>query len=229
MVQKTRLREPCYEASKTTHLDYSTQMKTNISPAIAVEYTSSIRARSESAEIVTNVILIACGTLLLALLAQVRVPMFPVPITGQSLGVLLLGAALGTHRAVGSVLAYLVLGAAGLPVFASGLGVAALFGPTGGYLWSFIPAAAAVGYLCERQWDRRFLGALLAFTAGHAIIFAGGVAWLACLIGIREAVAVGLIPFFPGMVIKTLIATSLLPVLWGLNKSARQSKSGDDV
>ena len=104
-----------------------------------------------------------------------------------------------------------------------------LYGPTGGYLWSFIPAAAAVGYLCERQWDRRFLGALLAFTAGHAIIFSGGVAWLACLIGIREAVAVGLIPFFPGMVIKTLIATSLLPVLWGLNKSARQSKSGDDV
>ena len=159
-------------------LDNSTQMKTNLSPTIAVEYTQSIRGRSESAAIVTDVVLIACGTLLLTLLAQVRVPMFPVPITGQSLGVLLLGAALGMRRSVGSVLGYLVLGAIGLPVFAGGLGVATLFGPTGGYLWSFIPAAAVVGYLCERQWDRRFISALLAFTVGHAIIFAGGVAWL---------------------------------------------------
>ena len=141
-------------------------MKTNSSPAIAVEYTQSIRQRSESAALVTNVVLVACGTLLLTLLAQVRVPLFPVPITGQSLGVLLLGAALGTHRSVASVLAYLMLGAVGFPVFAGGVGLAALLGPTGGYLWSFIPAAAAVGYLCERQWDRRFLWALIALYVG---------------------------------------------------------------
>ncbi len=201
-------------------------MKTNSSPAIAVEYTQSIRQRSESAALVTNVVLVACGTLLLTLLAQVRVPLFPVPITGQSLGVLLLGAALGTHRSVASVLAYLMLGAVGFPVFAGGVGLAALLGPTGGYLWSFIPAAAAVGYLCERQWDRRFLWALIAFTLGHAIMFAGGVSWLTCLVGFREAVAVGLVPFLPGVVIKTLIATSLMPILWGL--SGTQPRRHDD-
>lgn len=196
-------------------------MKTNLSPAIAVEFTQSIRNRSESAAIVTDVVLIACGTLLLALLAQVKISMFPVPITGQSLGVLLLGAALGARRAVESVLAYLVLGAVGLPVFAGGVGLLTLFGPTGGYLWSFVPAAAVVGYLCERKWDRRFLGALLAFALGHAIMFAGGVAWLTCLVGFREALAVGLIPFLPGIVVKTLIATSLLPLLWGLSAMTR--------
>jgi biotin transport system substrate-specific component len=202
-------------------------MKTNLSPTIAVEHTRSIRERSESIAIATEVVLIACGTLLLALLAQVSIPMSPVPITGQSLGVLLLGAALGTRRSVASVLAYLGLGAVGLPVFAGGLGVATLLGPTGGYLWSFVPAAAAVGYLCERKWDRRFLGALLAFALGHVIIFAGGVAWLACLIGFPAAISGGLVPFLPGVVVKTLIATSLLPLLWGL--SASQSVRHDDA
>ncbi len=142
--------------------------------------------------------------------------MVPVPITGQSLGVLLIGACLGCHRSIASVLGYLALGATGVPVFAGGVGLAALVGPTGGFLLSFIPAAALIGYLCERGWDRTFGKALVTFGLGHIVIFAIGVSWLAVPLGWQEAVAVGLIPFLPGMVIKTLVATSLLPLLWKL-------------
>lgn len=187
------------------------------SSTLALEYTHSVRSQGRAASLVTNLALIVGGTLLLTLLAQVVVPMVPVPITGQSLGVLLIGAALGMRRAVASVLLYLGIGAAGVPVFAGGVGIATLLGPTGGYLWSFVAAAAVVGFLSERQWDRKFAKALVAFFVGHLIIFAIGVTWLACMIGIKPAIASGLVPFIPGMLIKTLIATSLLPVLWAFS------------
>lgn len=195
--------------------------------AYAIELTRTIRERSPLLALTTDVALITGGTILLALLAQIKVPMFPVPVTGQSLGILLLGAGLGVSRGVGSVLAYLGLGAAGAPVFAGGIGLTALVGPTGGFLLSFIPAVAVVGFLCERGWDRSFRGALVTFFAGHAVIFVIGVAWLATLIGIDEAIMAGLVPFLPGMLIKTLIATLLLPLLWELSPLRKNANESD--
>ena len=94
--------------------------------------------------------------------------------------------------------------------------MAVFAGPTGGYLLSFVPAAALVGFLCERGWDRSIRQALITFILGHLVIFACGVGWLSVLIGSELAISAGLVPFLPGMAVKTLIATALLPVLWNL-------------
>ncbi|RPJ40883.1 MAG: biotin transporter BioY, partial [Candidatus Latescibacterota bacterium] len=115
----------------------------------------------------TTGLLVAFASLLLALSARVAIPLpfSPVPISGQSFAVLLVGALLGSRRGSAAVLLYLAEGAVGLPVFAGGAGGAAyLVGPTGGYLAAFLPAAFVVGALCERGWDKRVPGAAAAMA-----------------------------------------------------------------
>lgn len=176
---------------------------------------------------VLDIVLVAAGAALTALLAQVIVPMYPVPITGQTLAVLLVGATLGWARGASSLGLYLVLGLVGLPVFAPQddgshlTGLAALAAPSFGYIIGFVFAAAAVGWLSERTWDRHVLKALATFVGGSVIVFAFGLPWLAAVTGgtFVQVLEWGLIPFIPGGIIKALIAAALLPLAWwGANR-----------
>ncbi|MDW8054662.1 MAG: biotin transporter BioY [Anaerolineae bacterium] len=154
---------------------------------------------------------------LVALLAQISIPLQPVPITGQTFGVLLAGAALGARRGALALLAYLAQGLIGLPFFAGGTsGMARLLGPTGGYLVGFVAAAALVGWLSERGWDRRFISTFAAMALGNLVIYALGVPWLAQFVGWERALSAGVLPFLPGDAIKALLAALALPSAWAL-------------
>jgi biotin transport system substrate-specific component len=183
---------------------------------------------------VLDIVLIAAGAALTALLAQVIIPMYPVPITGQTLAVLLVGATLGWARGASSLGLYLVLGLVGLPVFAPQddgshlTGLAAVAAPSFGYIIGFVFAAAAVGWLSERTWDRNVLKALATFVGGSVIVFAFGLPWLAAVTGgtFVQVMEWGLIPFIPGGIIKAVIAAALLPLAWwGANRLAERRES----
>jgi biotin transport system substrate-specific component len=157
------------------------------------------------------------GILLLSLAAQVQIPLQPVPITGQTFGVLLVGALLGARRGALTVAGYVTAGVAGLPVFAGGAaGLARLFGPTGGYLIGFVAAAWLVGWLSERGWDRRLTTAAAAMLLGTAVIYFFGLPWLSIFVGWRQVVALGLAPFIVGDVLKLALAALALPGGWSL-------------
>jgi biotin transport system substrate-specific component len=159
------------------------------------------------------------GALWVALFAQVRIPLpfTPVPITGQTFAVLLVGAALGAGRGAGALMLYLLMGMTGLPVFAGGAaGLFHLTGPTGGYLLGFVIAAAAVGRMAEHGWERSFRTSLIPFSLGTLLIYLVGVPWLALYVGPQAAIQKGLLPFLPGDLIKLLLAALALPSAWRL-------------
>ena len=175
------------------------------------------RTHSPAAAWGRDVSLIVAFSLLTALSAWVSIPLpgTPVPITGQTFAVLLTGALLGPRLGLASILLYLAEGAVGLPVFHGGTsGPAVLAGPTGGYLIAYPFAAALVGALAERGWDRKPITMLLAMLLGSALIYAGGVGWLAHFAGWRPAIFGGMIPFLPGDALKALLAAGLLPLGW---------------
>jgi biotin transport system substrate-specific component len=149
---------------------------------------------------------IALGTALLAISAKVQVPFWPVPMTLQTMVVLLIGATFGGAMAGATLLAYLVEGALGLPVFASGAGLAYLAGPTGGYLVGFLLAATAVGFMADRGLLRTLWGAFAAMAVAEVLIFGVGVVWLGNVIGAEKAIAAGLVPFLPAEALKMTIA-----------------------
>jgi biotin transport system substrate-specific component len=140
--------------------------------------------------------------------------------TMQSLVVLLIGLAFGWRLGTATVLLYLGEGLAGLPVFAGtpekGIGLAYMMGPTGGYLVGFVLAAALLGWLAERGWDRSLWRTTLALSLGHAVLFATGIAWLAVFVGWPKAVAFGLTPFLAGSVVKTALGVALVPAAWAM-------------
>ncbi len=164
------------------------------------------------------VILAVIGSALLALSAKVQVPFWPVPMTMQTLVVLMIGAAYGWRLGGATVLLYLLEGAVGLPVFAGtperGLGLPYMMGPTGGFLVGFLAAAVVAGYLAERGWDRSLLGLAALATLGHLVIFVFGLGWLATLIGWSKAWAVGAEPFVAATILKTALAVALLHAGW---------------
>ena len=173
--------------------------------------------------IVTDAISIVLGSLLIAVLAQVafRLPFTPVPVTGQTLGVLLVGGSLGARRGVAAVLLYLAEGAIGLPFFAAGahgVDLLSFSAATGGYLWGFALAALAVGFLSERGWDRSIRSSIGAMLLGEIVIYACGVSWLghALSVGSQKALQLGLYPFVLGDVVKLLVAAGALPAAWKL-------------
>ncbi|WP_207539587.1 biotin transporter BioY [Sabulicella rubraurantiaca] len=160
------------------------------------------------------------GSLAIAASAQIQVPMQPVPMTMQSLVVLLVGIAYGPRLGAATVLLYLVEGVAGLPVFAGfRSGPAVLAGPTGGFLIGFIPAAALAGWLAAQGWARGSLRSVATFLAGHAVLFACGIVWLGLLIGFDRAVAVGFLPFLPGTAVKAALGVALLAALRGVRRA----------
>ncbi len=152
------------------------------------------------------------------------VPFSPVPITGQTLGVMIIALALGRTRALAVTMAYLLEGIAGLPVFAGGAaGIGVLFGPTGGYLLGMVVAAGLVGHLADRGWDRKVLTAIGAVGIGHAVIFVVGLAQLSYFVPVAGLLAAGFWPFLPGTALKIVLAALLLPAIWRLT-----GRSGDD-
>jgi biotin transport system substrate-specific component len=157
------------------------------------------------------------GTAVIAASAQVAVPMVPVPMTMQSLVILIVGMAYGWRLGGATVALYLAEGLVGLPVFANfHAGPAALFGPTGGYLFGFVAAAALAGWLAERGWSRDVFRTGLAMLAGHILLFAAGLSWLANFIGWEKAVALGFVPFILGSIVKIALGATLMPALWGV-------------
>lgn len=168
-----------------------------------------------------DVAIVVAGAALIAASAQVAIPLpfTPVPITGQTFSVLLVGAALGTTRGGSSALLYVLVGALGAPVYAEGSGgLAVLTGPTGGYLLAFPLAAALVGRLAERRWDRRFPSALGAMLCGNVLVYLVGLPWLAVSLGtgLERTLELGLYPFVPGDGVKLFLASALLPTAWRL-------------
>ena len=145
-------------------------------------------------------------------------PFTPVPFTIQPMIVLVGAAALGSRLGALAQILYLMLGIAGLPVFAFSpelpQGVARLMGPTGGYLMAYPIAAFLTGLLAEKGLDRRYFTSILAMSAGLSVIFAGGVLWIARVTGIETALATGLYPFIVVDIIKVVAAGLVLPTAW---------------
>lgn len=166
-----------------------------------------------------DVALVGGAALLTALLAQVAIPVAgsPVPITGQTLAVVVTAAALGPLRGVAGQALYLLLGMVGLPFYSEATGgVEVVVGATGGYLLGFLPAAYLIGLAARHGQDRRFTRALPLFAAGQLVIFAVGVPWLAVVadLSAAQALEAGFYPFLVGGAVKAAIAAGLLSGLW---------------
>ena len=171
--------------------------------------------------ILVDALLVVAGAVLVALAAQIELhlPITPVPITGQTFAVLLVGASLGALRGTASLLLYLAAGLVGAPVYSGGESGWEIFhGVTGGYLVGFVVAAALTGWLAERRWDRRFSSALAAMLCGNVLIYLFGLPWLAHVVGagIEKTLELGLYPFVVGDLLKLYLAGALLPGAWRL-------------
>jgi biotin transport system substrate-specific component len=154
---------------------------------------------------------VVAGSVAVAIAAQIAVPFpgSPVPVTGQTLALLLVGFALGARRGAAALALYLAEGLAGLPVFAAGgAGMGALLGPTGGYLLAFPAAAFVAGALASARSSAPRV--VLASLASHAVVFASGLAWLARFVPAGGLLAAGLLPFLPGEAIKIGAALAML-------------------
>ncbi|MGY1673841.1 biotin transporter BioY [Geodermatophilus sp. SYSU D00710] len=180
-------------------------------PLVLADLVPAVRAR--------NVVLVALGVLFTALLAQVSVPVpgSPVPVTGQTLAVVLTAASLGPVRGVAVQVVYILSALVGLPFYseASG-GWDVVVGATGGYVFGFIPAAYLIGLAARHGADRRFLTSVPLFVAGQAVVFAVGVPWLAFATGMSasQALEAGFYPFIIGGLIKAAIASVVLGGAW---------------
>jgi biotin transport system substrate-specific component len=156
-------------------------------------------------------LLAVLGSALLTLSAKLQVPFHPVPMTLQTLVVLLIGMTFGARLGAATVVLYLAEGAAGLPVFAgnpaNGIGLAYMVGPTGGYLLGFVLAAAIAGWIVERRRDLPDL--VLAVVAGMVAIYLPGLLWLASFVGLGQALVLGLLPFVLGDLVKACLAVAL--------------------
>lgn len=190
-----------------------------------------------SRSLATDLVLVAAGAALTAVAAQIAVPLWPVPITGQTLAVLLVGVSLGAVRGGISLALYALLGVVGLPVFSEGSsGWSVVAGPTGGYIVGFIFAAVFTGWLAQRQWDRKLLWALLAFLAGSVVPFAIGLPWLAAALGsyglpndVDSVLQAGLYPFIIGGVIKAALGAGIVSLAWlAVRRSDLRKKAVDE-
>ncbi len=176
-----------------------------------------------------TLIMALLGSLFIALLAQVQVPIWPVPITGQTFGVLVVGMAFGFRLGGLTLLLYLLEGHLGLPVFAGGK--SGLAGPTSGYLVGFVFAAAITGYLAEKKWDRNVWYTGLAMLLGNLAIYIPGLIWLTIFFegpgsqyvaaigastAIGAALTKGLLPFIIGDILKLALAAIIFPYVWRL-------------
>lgn len=165
--------------------------------------------RLEESPFAAKALFALLGSWVIAASAWVQVPMFPVPMTMQTYAILVVGALCGWRLAGATLALYLAQGFAGLPVLAGGAGGPQYFmGPTAGYLLAFPAAAALVGLLAERGWNRRWATLAASLLLGHGVILAGGAAWLSVLKGWEVALAAGVVPFLAATVLKTALAAA---------------------
>ena len=191
-------------------------------PTLAEAMLDSLMTPSAATSAVTKAALVVFGSLLLAVSAQFKIPLYPVPVTGQTLVVLLIGMTYGPRLGGITIAAYLFEGAIGLPVFAGGAaGVAVLMGPTAGYLFGFLLAATAMGYLAERGTGRTVVSTIAAMVIGNCVIYLCGALWLANFIGFAQAIAAGVLPFLYGDALKLVVAAGLMPWAWRAVKSEK--------
>ncbi len=187
---------------------------TTLAPTLSSRYFSRINLG------LRDLALIIAGSLFVAVFAQISIPLpfTPVPITGQTFAVLLVGAALGSKRGSAALILYIIEGVMGLPFFAGGAGgVHVLFGATAGYLIGFIAASYVIGRLAERGLERTVRTSFIPFAIGTLIIYLFGVTWLAIMLGnLSTAITAGLLPFLIGDVIKWIAAALALPAAWKL-------------
>ncbi len=169
---------------------------------------------------VNNILLVLAGSILIALTAQIAIPVSgsPVPATGQTFGVLVVGMALGSRRGALAVIAYLVEGALGAPVFAMGTSAPALVGPTAGFLYGFVPAAFLTGYLAENGWDRNPISTAFAMLAGNLVLYVPGLLFLGMTFGLTpsKTLAAGFLPFYGVDLAKLILAAAVMPLAWKL-------------
>jgi biotin transport system substrate-specific component len=178
--------------------------------------------------------LVISGAAVVALLAQAEVPLWPVPITGQTLGVIVVGATLGAWRGAAALATYMMVGLAGLPVFAGFTGtVAAIAKPSFGFVIGFIFAAFVAGWFAQRAWDRRPALAFLGFAAASVVPFVFGIPYMAFILNVvlgldytfAAILEVGLLPFILGGVIKAGVAAAIIPAAWSLVRKADATKN----
>ena len=176
------------------------------------------KVENKSLVLLKDVLLVLSFILLTAISAKLKIEIGPVPITGQTLVVLLSGALLGAKRGALSQIFYLLGGLVGIPWFSRGGGIAYLMSPTFGYIVGFVLAAYIVGFLYERGFDRKIENAILAMLVGNLLIYLPGLFWLARFVGWEKVLAVGLYPFIVGDLIKLFLAGLILSLCWKLIK-----------
>ncbi len=173
-----------------------------------------------------NVVLAIGGSLALWASAKISIPFWPVPLTMQTLVVLMIGMALGARLGMATILLYLAQGTVGLPVFAGtpekGIGLVYMMGTTGGFLLGFVLAAGLVGFLAERGWDKNPLSTGVAMLLGNFMIYVPGILWLGAVVGWDKPVlSWGLTPFLAGDALKLALAAILMPTLWKMLPSSK--------
>ena len=163
-----------------------------------------------------NIILTIVGSALIALCAQIYIPLYPVPITMQTFAVFIIGLTYGWRLGGVTISIYLFAGAIGLPVFAKGgLGMAVFEGPTAGFLLGFLLAVIACGWFAERGFDRSYAKLFVSLLIGNILLYTMGLFWLGNFIGWDKPVLeLGLYPFFIGDLIKIFMVVILLPSIW---------------
>lgn len=185
----------------------------------------SLLPQDRALRIAGLVLLAFAGSLLMWVSAKIKVPFYPVPMTLQTLALFGIAAAYGMRLGVVTIALYLIEGALGLPVFAGtpekGIGIAYMFGPTGGYLASYMIAAAIVGYAVDRGLGRNPFKLFGAMIAAEVVILSMGAAWLAYLLGTEKALAFGVGPFIVTDLVKIALAACLVPALMALFSRAK--------
>ncbi|SFS04225.1 biotin transport system substrate-specific component [Microbacterium sp. cf046] len=192
------------------------------------------RPSSRARAFAVDAALVLAGAAVVALLAQVEIPLWPVPITGQTLGVIIVGASLGAWRGAAALTTYMVLGLAGLPIFAGLTGsLAALAKPSFGFVIGFIFSAFVAGWFAERAWDRRPALAFVGFAAASIVPFLFGIPYLAFVLNVGmglelsfwQILEAGLFPFIVGGLIKAGIAALIIPGAWALVRKVDAGKT----
>jgi biotin transport system substrate-specific component len=163
---------------------------------------------------ITNILLIFFGTLLLAVSSKIQVPFWPVPMTMQTFVVFIISMAYGWRLSFLTLIAYLIEGAIGMPVFAKGGGLLYLIGPTAGYLYGMTIAAGVMGYFADLGYGKSIIKCIVPLLIGTIIIFVFGVGYLSSIIGFEKALAVGLLPFIPSELFKIVLALFIIPSIW---------------
>jgi biotin transport system substrate-specific component len=186
------------------------------SPAMAGQISRHMVKSGGLGEAMMSLALVLVGVGILAVSARIQVPFYPVPVTMQTLAVMVIAMAYGSKLGTATLFSYLFAGFIGAPVFAGGAGFAYMAGPTGGYLAGFLLAGVVLGALADRGWTRNWQTTAAATLVGTSIIYLLGVAWLSQLIGLDKAITFGLVPFIYGDILKLVIAAASVPFMWKL-------------